>query len=389
MRLRSVVLLVLGFVPAAFAQDVPREYRALYDRLSMTLDAFERRLESAPAGEAPVYAAELLVANANRGTALLAPETLEATKLYLDRLQQLGVRGVVFPVGYPMLLPEFPHSDRYLDYYRSVMAEARKRGMTVDIESAVLFTNTDFSDLKWDYSAIGFDEFVRGRRAVAATILRELAPDYLDLGAEPDTMAKLTGYRQLNDPKRYAESLTAILSGLDRGRTKIGAGIGTWSSIEFARAELATPIDFLALHMYPVGRVTIQTAAEACRLARAAGKPVIIDEEWLYKMGRGEGGSIAASTKVFSRDAYSFWMPLDQQFFRVMDRFARAEHIELVSPFWTNLFFGNIDYDRDTASLPYAEIVKRVNRAAMANLTGGKYTPTGAFYGRLAAQSGR
>ena len=358
---------------------VPAAYSDLYTQLTKELADAETAVaalhpESQPK---PVYAAELLPANANRGPALLQPGVMAGVQMYLDRLQQLGVRGVVFPIGYPLLIDRFPNSGQYLQFYKRVMAEARQRGMTVDIESSVLFANGPFSPVQWDFAATPFSQFVAERHAMAATIVAQLAPDYLDLGAEPDTEAQLTGYAQLNTPSVWAQTIGQIVAGLNGGPTKIGTGMGTWDSIAFAQAEVALPIDFISLHIYPIDSTSMARAFQAADIARAHGKSVIIDEAWLYKMPPGETSGIAATTTVFARDSFDFFAPLDQRFLRLLDGFARAERVAFVSPFWSIYFFAYLPYTPAMDALTYDQIVAQENARAAQAISSGTVDDTG------------
>ena len=363
---------------------VPPEYRALYDQIDKALRPLEKRLVRAR-GPLPIYAAELLPANGNRGYVLLDQHTLATTRIWLDRFAQLGIRGVVFAVPYPLLLRSYPQSKLYVSFYRNVVAEVRRRGMTVEIESAVVFANTPFSSVRWDYSNLTLERLTRERREMISTIIEQIAPDYLDLGAEPDTEARLTGLRELNDPARYADHIAALIKGIDRKKTKIGAGFGTWSNPEFARREAELPIDFIALHIYPVDAQAFANAAEGCRIAREKKKEILLDEAWLYKANPGEVTNIASNAKVFARDAFSFWAPLDQRFLRLISNFARAEKIKLVSPVWSTYFFSYIDYDTGVSQLPYADLVQLVNSTATRSVMNGRFSETGVAYHDLIA----
>jgi len=370
-------------------KDVPREYAPLYTLLARSLEGVDRAIPQ-PAverGTAPIYAAELLPANGNIGPALLEPKALEGVRAYLDALKAVGVRGVVFAASYPILRPDFPRSGEYLAFFKAVTVEARRREMVVEIESAVAFTNSPFSPLTWDYSRMSVDQLARDRRETIAMLIRETSPDYLDVGAEPDTEARITGLKALTQPEVYAGMLRTMLSGLDRGRTKLGAGLGTWASPRFVELEASLPLDFIALHIYLVTGPAMRNASEACRIARDHGKELVIDEAWLYKESPGESGSLAADTKIFARDAFAFWAPLDEAFLSMIDRYARAQGVKLVSPFWTTMFFGSLPYDETVAKMPYAELRQSLNRAAVAGIVGGRVTRVGSAYRAIAQGS--
>jgi len=368
-------------VPSAAGVPAPGRYRKLYHLLSTALDGWERAMTRRPtAGVRPVWGGELLVANANRGEELLRPAALPGVRLFLDRFQALGLDGVTVNVNYPLLDRSFPRASEYEAFYREVAREVRQRGLTLEVESGVLFANTAFSTVRFDYGALSWPELERTRRAHTEAILRAMAPDYLDIGAEPDTEARLAGKPELNDPERRAEMIRTILAGLARGRTRMAAGIGTWGDIRFVRAYLdRTDLDAVALHLYPIGRRTLRTTYEAIAMARRADKPVLLDECWLYKAGPGEGQSIAANEAIFQRDLWSFWNPLDQRFLGLVDRLAREEGIVYVSPFWSHQYFAYLEYDPALDGRPYRAVNARYLEQVRVAVETGELSPLGRF----------
>ena len=363
---------------------VPPEFQSLYNELDTALTAFDQSF-NAPSGNYPVtFAAELLTANGNRGTELFNPTNLQSTRLWLDRLQAIGVQGVTIAIKYPLLTPDFPNSAKYLEYFKTVANEVRQRGMKMDVEVGVIFP-PPFSTLNVNYKAMTFDQFKATNKQMVATIVEQIKPDYLDLGAEPDTEAALTGWRELNTPQGYTDLINYTLKDLNRGNTKIGAGIGTWGNLDFVKSYVAnTSLDFIVIHIYPVTGKALQTAVAATDLAQQSNKRVILDEAWLYKTSANESPtSIAANAEIFRRDAYSFWAPLDQKFLAVIAKLARAKNIEYVSLFWAQYLFAYLDYDPRLQPLSYNELMAQLNTVATPNVLAGKPSSTGEFYKRL------
>jgi hypothetical protein len=362
---------------------VPPEYRKTYTALRGILDELDRRLASQqPSSSLPVvFAAELLPDNCNRGKELLKPRAIDGVILYLDRLRELGVRGVTIPIAYPLYTPGFPGYEGYATFYKEVAREVRKRGMKLDVETGVIFANTSFSEMSFSYRGLTFEKYKREKRRMVAAIIRDIAPDYLNLGAEPDTAAILTGMREYNDPEAFAGYVNFVLEGLDRGRTKIIAGIGSWGNLEHVRRLASgTSLDGIAMHVYPVIGKSLDNMFAVAEIARRHNKAVILDECWLYKSERFLGNDNAAWSELFRRDLYSFWAPLDRQFLAAMVRFARTNNVEFISPFWSNLFFAYLIYDDDTAKMPYRELSGLQNRAAVPNILNGTFTSTGEHY---------
>ena len=365
---------------------VPAAYLALYQGLDSGLDQWNAYLDTrAPKpGHTITFGAELITANTNRGSALLNSGALPGVRLFLDRLQEMDVEAASISIGYPMLDPSFPRSEEYLAFYREVAREVRQRNMRLHVETGVVFAGTAFSDLDVDFSNLTLPQYIAGKRTMADLILEHLRPDFLGLGGEPDTEASLTGLQQLNDPETYANVISEVLSGLDKRGAVIGAGVGTWSPLEFAQRLVAIQgLDAITIHIYPIWRTAIENATLISALARENDKQITMDEAWLYKAVPSEATSVAANEAIFKRDAFDFWSPLDMKFLSVITKLARVEGISYVSPFWSTLFFGTIPWSPQTDAMPYSAVVQRLNEVAVANLVAGRRTELGDHYAML------
>lgn len=375
-----------AFSGAAQTAQVPPEYQQLYSTLKSSLDDFNATLATmGPGTGSLIFGAELLPANSNRGDALLAPNTMRTVTLYLDRFKELGVGGVTFPIGFPLYTPSFPDYSAYVQFYKQVVQEVRNRGMVVEIESSILFANTAFSPITFDYSKLTPQQFEAERKEMVSALIQDLQPDYLDLGAEPDTQYKLTGFSEFSSPDAYTTYVNYLLDGLNRGHTKLGAGSGTWVSDAYVQSLAAnTSLDFISLHVYPVVGPTLQRLLTFSDIAKQYGKRVVLDEAWLYKVGTLQASSIASNVDVFRNDAFSFWAPLDQEFLAVMVTAAKVEGIGYISPFWSMQFFGYVDYTSSTAGLSYQDLATALGKVASQNILNNQFSPTGTFYGQLA-----
>lgn len=374
-------------VPAA---QIPAEYQQLYSNLNASLNSYDAYLSSHSTGEKypVIFGAELLPANANRVSDLLEPKAMQGVTVYLDRLQELGVQGATVSINYPVYTAGFPRYQEYVQFYKQVGSEVRKRGMKLSVETGVIFSNTEFSTSKISFAGLTFEKYKVEKKAMIAAIINDLQPDYLNLGAEPDTEYGLTGMKELNSPEKYTELINYILSDLNRGSTKIGAGIGTWGNVEYVKKFAAnTTLDFIDIHVYPVFGKCLENIVTISDIAREHNKKVVLDECWLYKASSPEAGSVAANAEIFKRDTYSFWAPLDQRFLAAMVKSARLKNIEYISPFWTNYFFAYADYSASTAKLSYTELTALVNSEASKNIVEGKYTTTGEYYRKLISEN--
>jgi hypothetical protein len=356
----------------ATAAPVPEKYQSLYASLNTNLDQASSTLVALPQSKSEdlVFASDLLPANSNRGAELLLPTTLNATRLYLDRLYGLGIRGVKIAVNYPLLTPAFPGFAKYSDFYRQVAAEVRQRSMVLTIQQSVIFANTPFSSASISYAGLTFERFESENLQMAQTIIDIMSPDHLILVSEPDTVASLTGLKVLNDPQHSLDYVRSILKGLNKRSTLVGAGSGTWSSTTFVKLFAAEPgIDFISLHMYPVTPAIMRQAFEMADLANAAAKPIVISEAWLYKTADlSVSQNVAASDEVFRLDSFDFFLPLDEKFIRLMVQFADVTHSSFLSFFWSNFFFGYLPYDPSLDSLTYEQLRLQANSISADNL---------------------
>jgi hypothetical protein len=360
---------------------VPATYQGLYNFLQQSLNASNALLGPDSGAHQPVvFSADLLPANSNRGTDLLQSSTLDSTRLYLDRLVEMGVRGVKISVQYPMLTAGFPHSAEYVAFYKQVAQMVRDHQLKLMVQTNIVFAGTPFSNVQVNFSNLTFEQFETESLQMTQTVLDAMHPDDLILLSEPDTAARLTGLAELNDPQHVLSYVQYILKGIHAGGTKIGAGTGTWSPITFTKllAE-QTHLDFISLHVYPVGKTFIQNALDMAALAHANGKAVVISEAWLYKTDSAGGGDVAANADVFKRDAFSFWTPLDEQFISLMARLAGRTQADMLDFFWSSYFFGSVDYTPQLGSATYQQVAKAVNQVATPNLLNDRFTPLGEY----------
>jgi hypothetical protein len=369
------------------AGPVPAEYQGLYDTLKGTLERFDATLQAQriTPHKPLIFAAELSAANCNNGPKLLEPEALDAVRVQLDALKRLGVQGATFCIHYPLLYPPFPNSSGYLAFYTAVAREVRARGMKLAIDSQVIFSGSAFAALTVDYSDLTFDVYADRKAQMAQIIIDNIAPDYLSLGGEPDTEARLTGIRDLADPARHTEFFQKVLAKVNRKTTKLGGGSGTWLPPEFVRSYAANlPFDFIDLHVYPVSDNIYRNTVAMADLAQRFNKSIVVYEAWLYKsVGQEAASNVAASEAVFARDVFDFWQPLDQLFIKNLVNLANWKRFEYLSFFWSGYFFAYQRYDPADRTKSPAQLLGEVARPAFQNMLAGVYTPTGEFYRSL------
>ena len=198
------ILVVQAATLVAQNVPVPSSFQDLYSSLDSKLSAFESMVNSQWTGtNSPViFGAELLTANANRGLQLLQPNAQTSINLELDRLQSLGVQSVTIAIGFPILYQPFfqfngnpADYQRFIDFYKQLITNIHNRGMKVIVENSVLFTgfysqNSGFKLDEYYKTLTTADQLIAGRAQTAITIAKEVRPDFLNLGSEPDTQAE-------------------------------------------------------------------------------------------------------------------------------------------------------------------------------------------------------
>jgi hypothetical protein len=371
---------------------VPAAHRALYDHLSAQLDAYQHAVDAmpvSPATVAPTRATELLPANGNRLRALLTPTAVVAADTWLDRLQKLGIGGVTLGIKVPMLLPQFgPDADAYTRFYATVAEHARARHLTVDVELGELFCGTPFASCSYSYRGT-YDAFVRATVDQARIVIDRVRPAYLTVLAEPTTEAALAGIPSLASQDGAVRYVVDVLAGIGpRGTTKVGAGAATWLPSSYDAALLRTSIDYLDVHVYPITASMTATLLEDTALAHAAGKPIVMDETWLYKTDDLRSATPATSDRVFRLDSFSFFEPLDVRFLEITAAWARKAGAAYVSPFWAGQFFSYVDWTPALDVAPFATLNQAFDEQVRRAFTAGTTTETGRTWTKAFSSSG-
>jgi hypothetical protein len=268
-----------GAIPIQqYDMTIPPQYQAQYTALQNILNSFNSSLGPYPTSTSSVtFATELLPANGNRGPALFQSNNLASVARNLDALQAMGVQGVTIAVGYPLLDPSFPNSAQYLSYFQQVVSMAHAHGMKVLIESQILFANTPYSPLTYNWASLSYSQYVTNKIAQDQLIINQIHPDYLELGVE----AYLTGYSQLNTPSGWTSYIEQLLSSLNKGNTKLVAGAATWIGTSFLTGFASDPrLDMISTHVYPLYGNNLQTLIQIGKIAQQNNKPVVVDEAW-------------------------------------------------------------------------------------------------------------
>ena len=377
--------------PSPTPMPVPPAFQSLYGELQRRLDAAQTEFAGGPtSGRSPSLVLELLAANGNRGEELLRPDTLQTTRLFLDRFKELGASGVAIQIVYPLLGKDYPRGNEYLDFYRAVAGEVRSRGLTLIIATGAPFSGTEFSPLHVDYGGKTPQSYLQERLDQAATIARELRPDYLCLSEEQSTERMLTGLNITTDD--YFDFLRSAPAAIDPpAGVKLGAGSGSWENPTLVQ-ELTrdSPLDFIDIHVYPLSNGLtdyLQVTSDWASAAIAAGKEAVIGEAWLYKASVQELQAGVGFQTLFGRDVFSFWQPLDVQFMQTAVHLGRAAGVRYISFFWSRYLFAYVDYEDVPPGTAGAALQQAANVASWAAFSRSELSATGEEFKRLASTS--
>ncbi|MBU4319216.1 MAG: hypothetical protein KKF30_18310 [Proteobacteria bacterium] len=367
--------------PEEEANLIPEEFQAAYHDMDSTLDEF---IASQPktGGQAPVFAAGLSYANGNAGESLLNPEIPALVHKQLDALLSMGVQGVVIAIPIPILEPDFPRSDEFLEFFKQVAEDVSAHNMQLLVECGPIFSGTIFSPARVDWSKYTKASFIQARKNQLLTIATEIKPDILQIANEPSTTTLLTGFDLT--PEEFTDFVQSSIDLIDKSSgIQISAGAGTWEDPAYMNGlTQIDKLDTIDIHIYPIGRnaMLLHRAMETATLAVTRGKRVGISEAWLYKVDSDELGEVGGEFEmIYSRDAYSFFEPLDEKFIRALTLMARANEIEWISFFWTRNFFVYLDYETYHTRSDQ-QINQALNQASFTAIDNGTFSALGDFY---------
>ena len=376
----------LSFTAQEYDMTIPSKYQAEYSSLQSILNNFNNTLARIPIPTRNfTFATELLPANGNRGPDLFRPGNLASVETNLNALQTMGVQGITLAIGYPLLDPTFPDQPKYLSYFQQVASMAHSRGMKVLVESQILFANTPYSPLTYTWANLPYTQFVINHIAQDQLIIDQIHPNYLEIGVEADTEAYLSGYSQLNTPSGWTNYIQTILSSLNKGDTKLVAGVGTWLGTSYLTGFANNPqLDCISTHVYPIYRNNLPTLMSIGKIAQQNGKGLVIDEAWAEKVlqpvtGRGAGTGIGGPL-VTQQDVFSFWSPIDTQFLTLMAKFSQIYPVQFFSPFSEQYFFAYLNWTPVLDSQGYFQLKAQLDPFVAGNMASNSLTPTGEEY---------
>jgi hypothetical protein len=373
--------------PSAAASNssapVPAQYRSLYTTIQTQLDGAQQTVNRLLSHSNPtmVYGAALLFADGNRGTQLLVPQTLPEVRQEIDTLASIGVEGVSIQVSFPLLLPSTANSGRYLQFYEQVARDVASKHMILSVEQNPVLVGTPFA-LSANVSVAGLTDatYAREQAQMAQIIVNDLHPAYLSLMTEPDTYATYIGLPDLNQPAASAAVVEQEVQLIKRGRTLLGAGAGSWSSIQFDQDYATTGVNYIDLHIYPTEPQFVANAVTDVAEAKTAHLPVVMDEFYFFPSVVFNGQGTIQKHEI---EPFSWLNPLETQFLQTFTEFAQKEGFRYVDAFDSNDFIAKLRWQPvdDTTSL--AAVNEIYDPVLKADLASGNVTEVGRAYGKM------
>jgi hypothetical protein len=173
---------------------------------------------------------------------------------------------------------------------------------------------------------------------------------------------------------------------LNHHGVRLGAGAGTWDDMAYFKALARIPeLDYLDLHIYPIQRdFVMDRVMQVKTMAKRHQKSVSIGEAWLYKVSERELGKISP-VKVFARDVYSFWQPLDIMFLETVVNLSHRIQADFSSFFWMKYLYGYLDYNSLTKNLTPQQRINAADSIAGRNILNNTLGFTGEKFKTLIA----
>jgi len=267
-------------------------------------------------------------------------------------------------------------------------------GFVVDIESQVLFANTQYSQLTFDWSKLSYSDYVTKHIAQDNLICSQVKPDILEIGVEADTEAYLTGYSQLNTPAGWSSYINQMLDGINKNGCKLAAGAGDWLSTPTQWVDgfvNNSNLDYVSTHSYPIVFPFLSNLVNLGQYAKDQGKRIVFDEEWDTKTlspSNGGGGAGFGGPVATQQDVFSYWIPIDIQFQQLMAKFCQIYPCEFLSPFDGDYyFFGYLTWNSQLDTQTFFQLHSTLNSLISQNEENKIVSPTGDAYATLCLQS--
>ena len=364
---------------------IPDQFRPLYRELDETLRQARQTYPFQKGKSCPLVAPSLFLAGSGYGPAASDSQRWKDLLATLDAFKSMRMNAVSVMVAAPDLTLGDPGP--LIGFYQRLAREIHSRDMQLYVEH---FVNPPFSPhaLKnLQDNPQGRKDFLKMMESEVTLIYREIKPDYLSLVTEPETtMVRWTHLSfSADELANWIGETTKHLKSMGASpNTLLGAGAGTWEAEDFVlKFAQQTNLDYVDIHLYALRLNAEDHVAKLATLVRKVreARPdmsVTIGETWLYKHGAEEPKGMF-NTEAFSRDSFSFWSPLDEQFLNLLMGIAQKENISVVAPYFSQYFFACYTFGDAESSklLPWPGNIPATWDKALESIHNHRLSPTG------------
>ncbi|HTS19774.1 MAG TPA: hypothetical protein VMP11_19515 [Verrucomicrobiae bacterium] len=376
---------------------IPDQFRASYQELDDTLRHANQTYPFQKADPRPLVAPCLTMASSFYCPSTADPQPWKDLLATLDAFKAMNMKAVLVQIAAPDLAVGDTHA--LVDYYQRLAREIHSRDMKLYVEH---FVNVPFQpnlppgshadknsptriDLRDDPQ--GRKDFLDILEKENSLIYREIQPDYLSVLTEPEASIIQTLHLSFSADElaNWVGELTTRLKNTGASpNTLLGAGAVTSEPEDFVLKFAQQPnLDYVDLHLY---FLKMKGEDQIAKLATLVGKirqdrpnmKITIGEAWLFKHSK-QAPKVTSISEIFSRDSFSFWSPLDQQFLTLLMGMAQKENISVVVPYFSQYLFAYYTFgDAESSKLPpWPRSIPQSWNKAFESLRNHQLSPTG------------
>jgi fibronectin type 3 domain-containing protein len=401
--------LVSGFVlsavavlplPAQVPPDVPAAFQATYSTMTTQITGFQQAVNQNWNGTPyPVaWAPHLSAAESDNYLTLLGANYYNnAVSTELLELRATGAKAVTVHISFPILYQPFytysgspSNYQAFVSFYQQVVTGVHAAGMKLVVEATVAeaLDGTEGGDFAPYYQTLDWNDYMSGRAQNAVNVAQLIKPDYLSLICEPDSEATNASQPTENSPAGALQLLQTQLTALQQANitnVSLGAGTGTWiaSFTTYLQNFSATSLNYIDMHVYAVNNSDLMNVLTGASIIQQSGKAIGVSEAWTSKESNSELRTLNINT-LDSRDAFSFWAPVDTAFLQAMVDCAQYDKFLFFAPSYPGYFAAYLNYTTYGADTP-AQILPDAFDAAAAANRAGAFTSTGVAFSVMIA----
>jgi hypothetical protein len=272
----------------------------------------------------------------------------------VDAFKEAGVDRVDINPG---LSPWLENDQAVIAKYDAAVERIRQHGMKLAL-------NPQYSPVRHKFTS--FAQWRPRALAVYAALAARYQPDIFVVAHEPSTMAaRLGGKVTVQEWTEFVRD-AALLVRSKSPNSRIGAG-GLASERKYFEAFAQMPlVEVLTLDLYSLRDLPVYQ--DMIRAARAAGKPVYIEETWRPPYFQPRPGMTLESASMQNVGNREF-EALDSRWLQVLTRYAQVNNLEAITPVWMFPLFKYVEGAGDLDDAGY-------NRAVVEAIARGERTTT-------------